>query len=141
MTVWEMVEKAMGDIVVQSGNPVVEEKKIKDYIDLNYKNVNPGTINNQIMFCTVNRQSRVNDTKNQRNMICNRESDFLFRPNLSKAEVVLYHPDEHGLWEIYQSSDSKYNIRKIDGEPVRPGNESEQDSEKIMISPSHSKAI
>ena len=118
MTVWEMVKEAIVEIINQSGNSVVAEKKIKEYVLSKYVGTNPATITNQIMFCTVNRQSRVNDPKNQRPMICNREFDFLYRPNINTTEVVLYNPDEHGQWEIAISSEAKFIVRRIDDEIV-----------------------
>ncbi|MCL2054222.1 MAG: endonuclease NucS [Oscillospiraceae bacterium] len=118
MTVWEMVKKAVEDVTCQSENPVVAEKQIKEYILNHYPGTNPATIINQIMFCSVNRQSRVNDPKNQRQIICNREFDFLYRPNINTPEVVMYNPNEHGQWEIALSNDAKFIVRRTDDETI-----------------------
>jgi len=129
MTIWEIVKETTKKLIEQSGNSVVLEKEIREYILENHQNVNPATINNQIMFCTVNRQSRVNCPNNQRVLVCDREFDFLFRPTLAKPEVVLYKPEEHGQWEIYRSSDSRFYVRKLDDELNVISHHTEQETE------------
>ena len=129
MAIWNLVKEAMGAIVEQSGNPVVAEKQIREYILANDGTVNPASITNQIMFCTVNRQARVNGPENQRSSMCNRGYDFLFRPNLNVPEVVFYNPDTHGQWEICQADDLKFSVRKTDEEAIASSHSTEQDSE------------
>ncbi len=72
--------------------------KIRDYINSKYKGVNQGTINCQIISCTVNRASRVRFPKNFKPRKADTEYDFLY--SVGRSKVILYKPEIHGDYEI-----------------------------------------
>lgn len=86
----------------KSPNFIITYQEIKDYIRRTYSDVNESTINTQIIVCTVNQPSRVHYPENQKPRIANTKYDFLF--TVGRGQVVLYNPEEHGVWEIVKSS-------------------------------------
>jgi endonuclease len=99
--VWQMIKEA----VENSPNEKVTYAEIKNYIKNKYGNVNENTINAQIIVCTVNQPSRVHYPENQKPRIANSKYDFLF--TVGRGQVVLYNPNEHGVWEIRKNEYGK----------------------------------
>ncbi|WP_199426657.1 endonuclease NucS domain-containing protein [Thermaerobacillus caldiproteolyticus] len=99
--VWQMIKEA----VENSPNEKVTYAEIKNYIKNKYGNVNENTINAQIIVCTVNQSSRVHYPENQKPRIANSKYDFLF--TIGRGQVVLYDPNEHGVWEIRKNEYGK----------------------------------
>ncbi|PDM38888.1 DUF91 domain-containing protein [Parageobacillus toebii] len=93
------------EAVENSPNEKVTYTEIKNYIKNKYGNVNENTINAQIIVCTVNQPSRVHYPENQKPRIANSKYDFLF--TVGRGQVVLYNPNEHGVWEIRKNEYGK----------------------------------
>lgn len=88
--------------------------EIKDYIWKKYGDVNEGTINCQIIFCTVNQPSRIHYSENQKPRKANGKYDFLFSP--AKGIVELYDPEKHGMWEIRRDDTGKLRVVQLEEE-------------------------
>jgi len=71
---------------------------IRNYIRNKYGQVNEKTIVAQTIICTVNHNSRIHYTENQKPRICESRYDFLY--TTGRGQVELYNPDKHGVWEI-----------------------------------------
>ena len=105
--VWEMVKKA-----VESMNGEASYKDIKEYIWQHYGEVKERTINCQIIICSVNQKSRVYYPANRKPRNWNTKYDFLY--TLGNGRVILYNPDEHGLWGIVEEGD-RLVVKRLDG--------------------------
>lgn len=90
----EMVREA-----VETFHGSFSMSEIKHYIKTKYGDVNDGTINAQVIAATVNAQSRVNWAINKKVRKSNTKYDFIYR--LDRGKYENYHPEKHGLWEIY----------------------------------------
>jgi len=91
--VWQMIKEA-----VESLGGKASYSEIKDYIRKKYGEVNEGTINCQIIICTVNHPSRIHYPENKKPRVANSRYDFLF--STGRGKVELYDPEKHGVWEI-----------------------------------------
>ena len=122
--VWRMVKEAVTSI----GGSVVKNAEIRDYIFDHYGAVNPGTINDQITMCCVNRLGRIHYPENHKPRIANGQYDFLYF--VDRGLVALYDPNRHGRWEIALQN----------GKPVVRGLD---DNTEVNISPKpeHNPAI
>lgn len=106
--VWQMVREA----VISIGGSSISNADIKKYIYNHYGVVNSGTINAQIIVCSVNQPSRINFPENHKPRISNGQYDFLY--NVDRGLVTLYDPDKHGHWEI-AIKNGKPTVRRLDG--------------------------
>lgn len=104
---WRMIKEA----VLSIGGNVISNAEIRKYIFDHYGTVHPGTINDQITVCSVNRQSRINYPENHKPRIANSQYDFLY--SVYRGFVTLYNPDRHGQWEI--ALDGKLVVRQFGG--------------------------
>jgi hypothetical protein len=82
--------------------------EIKDYIRHKYGEVNEGTINCQIIACTVNQPSRIHYPENNKARVANSKYDFLF--STKRGKVELYNPSKHGTWEIRKDEYGKLTV-------------------------------
>lgn len=100
--------------------------EIKDYIWKKYGDVNEGTINCQIISCTVNHPSRIHYPVNQKPRKANDPNyDFLFSP--TKGIVELYDPEKHGTWEIRMDDTGKLIVAQTGLEEHEELTEKEKD--------------
>lgn len=98
--VWQMVKEA-----VESLGGTRSRNEIVEFIRRRYGDVNEGTINAHISLCTVNQPARVNFPINTRPRTANGRYDFLF--SAAPGEYQLYHPAQHGLWEIRRNQQGR----------------------------------
>lgn len=103
LPVWQMVKEAVESL---SGKATYTE--IKDYIWKKYSDVNEGTINCQIIICTVNQPSRIHYPENRKPRIANSRYDFLF--TIGRGKVELYDSEKHGVWEITKNEYGKLTV-------------------------------
>ncbi len=104
--VWQMVKEA----VEVNGNKSTNIA-IRDWILEHYPGVNINTIQNTIIICTVNHESRVHYKENNRPRRCNDIYDLLYRPASGKVEM--YDPRIHGIWEIAQDEKGVLTVREV----------------------------
>ena len=104
--VWQMIKEAINKL---GGKATYAE--IKDYISKTWQNVNQGTITAQIIVLTVNQPSRIHYPENKTPRQTNSQYDLLF--NTGRGKVVIYDPNEHGLWEIYKNDFEGLGIRQV----------------------------
>ncbi|WP_147273876.1 endonuclease NucS domain-containing protein [Fontibacillus phaseoli] len=98
------------EAVENSPNVKVSYQEIKDYIFRTYGDINEGTINAQIIVCTVNQPSRIHYPENKKPRISKTKYDFLY--TVGRGQVVIYNPEEHGVWEITHSNFGKLVVRQ-----------------------------
>ena len=110
--VWQMVREAVTSV----GGSAISNAEIRDYIFDHYGAVNPGTINDQIAVCCVNRKSRIHYPENHKPRIANGQYDFLYC--VDRGLVAPYDPDQHGMWEIALQA-GKPVVRRVDGTTER----------------------
>jgi endonuclease len=124
--VWQMIKEA----VEQFGSGIIAYAQIKDYIWNKYgRDVNEGTINAQIIICTVNQPSRVHYPENQKPRISNSRYDLLF--SVGRGQVVAYDPIQHGVWEIRQDEHGKLVIAQQDLGEITPTDSTSVEIEEI----------
>lgn len=105
--VWQMVKEAVDAL----GSPTTNGA-VRDWILEKYPGTNPGTISHQIIFCTVNHDSRIHDPQNKAPRHANGPRDFLFRPRRRHLEI--YDPAEHGVWAIVGTQGGNLAVRQLD---------------------------
>jgi hypothetical protein len=102
--VWQMIKEAIDGLGGQASYA-----QIKEFIWKRHGNdVNAGTINAQILICTVNQRSRIHFPENKKPRLANSRYDFLYSP--ARGQVELYDPAKHGVWEIGQDEQGKLVI-------------------------------
>lgn len=101
--VWQMIKEAVENL---GGKATYSQ--IKDYIRSKYGEVKEGTINCQIVVCTVNHPSRIYYPENGRPRAATSKYDFLF--STGRGVVELYDPGKHGTWEIRQDEYGKLTV-------------------------------
>lgn len=104
--VWKMVKEAVEAAGGESTNA-----QIKQYILSKYGDVNETTINCTILACCVNKQSRTNWPENHKPRLASSQYDFLF--STGRAQVELYQPEKHGLWEIRNDAAGKLVVCQV----------------------------
>lgn len=109
LAVWEMIKEAVNALGGKTTS-----KEIKSYIKKKYGAVNEGTINCQILACSVNSNSRIHWPENKKPRIANGNYDFLF--TLGSGKVELYDPQKHGIWEIRKDDDGLLSVCKVGDE-------------------------
>ena len=116
--VWQMVKEA-----VEALKGKAKYAEIKEYIKLNYGDVNESTINCTIIVCTVNVPSRIHYPENNKPRQADSNYDFLY--SIGPGHVESYHSNKHGNWEIIRNeNDGKLSIHKID-EHIKPDEKDE----------------
>ncbi|KAF5053244.1 hypothetical protein DSECCO2_400390 [anaerobic digester metagenome] len=90
------------------------KSEIKKYIKKNYGDINEGTINGQIIVCTVNDNSRIHHHTTSK-------YDQLFRTET--GEVEFYDPEKHGKWGIVKDKYGKLTVQKIRDEITQKGSD------------------
>ena len=109
--IWQMVKEAVENL---GGKATYAE--IKKYIHSKWNDVNERTINAQILVMSVNQPSRIHYPENKKPRISNSQYDVLY--SIGRGEVVLYKPEEHGLWEIYENEFGGLGIRQLNNEEI-----------------------
>ena len=107
--VWQMVRAAVEALGGKTTNVAV-----RDWILEHYPGTNKSTIQCQIIFCTVNHDSRVHYPENHKTRKADTRYDFLFRTG--RGQLELYDPAKHGQWEIYERDDGRLGVRQVDSE-------------------------
>ncbi len=107
--IWQMIKEAVENL---GGRATYSE--IKNYIHSKWENVNEKTINAQIIVMSVNQPSRHHYPENKKPRISNSQYDVLY--SIGRGEVVLYKPEEHGIWEIYENEFGGLGIRQMNNE-------------------------
>ena len=105
-------------------------RRIIDWINGKYNDVNEGTIRAHINMSSVNMPGRVGMPENSkpREKIDERY-DFLF--SIGRGEVEFYNPTKHGKWSLMETHNGKTVIAK-DGIPISDSSEeSNSEFEKI----------
>lgn len=106
LAVWEMVKEAVNALGGKTTS-----KEIKSYIKKKYGTVNEGTINCQILACSVNSNSRIHWPENKKPRIANGHYDFLF--TLGNGKVELYDAQKHGIWEIRRDENGFLSVGRV----------------------------
>jgi hypothetical protein len=131
--VWQMVKKA-----VESLGGKASYSEIKNYIWEEYgHDVDEGTINCQIIRCTVNKPSRIHYLGSKKP--ADSRYDFLFSTGPGKVE--LYDPKKHGMWAIKSNENGELIVSQVDAElhpQVEVAGESvEEERESLFSVESH----
>lgn len=83
-----------------------------------YPGTNKTTIQCQMIAGTVNHPSRVHYGVDVRSRVCdNPLFDQFFRPESGRIE--LYSPEQHGMWELFETPDGRFSVRQC-GDEVQP---------------------
>jgi endonuclease len=117
--VWQMVKDAIDNL-----GSVASYGEIKKYIKDKYGDVNDNTITAQIITCTVNHNSRIHYSDNNKPRIADSKYDFLF--TTGKGQVELYDPKKHGIWEIVEDDYGKLIVKQFE-EPKEEGRVKEKE--------------
>ncbi|WBO83835.1 HNH endonuclease [Hymenobacter yonginensis] len=116
--VWRMVKEA-----VEAHSGKASRREIKEYIHTKWQNVKDHTIICQIQLLTVNHNSRIHWSENQRPRLTNSNSEYdLFFEDNDKT-LHCYVPNRHGIWEIHKIGDEKFSIRLFKPESVSHNDE------------------
>ena len=105
-------------------------RKIIDWINGKYNDVNEGTIRAHINMASVNMPGRVGMPENSKPRdIIDERYDFLF--SIGRGEVEFYDPTKHGKWSLMETHNGKTVIAK-DVKPISDSSEeSNSEFEKI----------
>ncbi len=106
--VWQMIKEAVNNL-----NGKASYSEIKDYIFNKWGDVNNSTINAQCLVLSVNQPSRIHYPENQKPRLTNSNSSYDILYSVGKGQVVLYNPQEHGIWEIYKNDFDGLEIRQV----------------------------
>ena len=107
-----MIKDAVADY-----NGSATHKKIINWINEKYNDVNENTIRAQINACTVNSPSRVGMPECSKPREYDDRYDFLFTPKSGSGVVEFYEPKIHGKWTIMKNNNGKITIAQ-DGVPL-----------------------
>ncbi len=90
----EMIREAVEALGGRTTNVAV-----RDWVLQKYPDTNPSTIQQQMLFCSVNHPSRIHAPHDKQPRRADDERyDFLFRTGW--GELELYDPERHGVWAI-----------------------------------------
>jgi endonuclease len=109
LTVWRMVREAIETLGGKATNV-----EVRDWILQHYPETNPNTVQCHIILCTVNHNSRIHYSDNNKPRMANGQYDFLFRPERGKLE--LFDPDVHGQWQIAEGEDGRLKVCLVKGD-------------------------
>jgi endonuclease len=99
--VWQMIRDA-----AESG--ALTNATIKQWILSRYPGTNENTINTQILYCTVNAPSRVNDPSLARVKLGLHHLDILYK--IDRGTYERFNPDRHGLWQILKGDNGRFMV-------------------------------
>lgn len=119
--VWKMIKEAIENL-----NGKASYSEIKNYINGKWADVNESTINAQIIVLTVNQPSRIHYPENKNPRLANSPYDLLY--TIGRGKVILYNPEEQGIWEIYENEFGGLGIRQTQTAEL----EFETDEEPIL---------
>ncbi|KAF2519727.1 DUF91 domain-containing protein [Flavobacterium salilacus subsp. salilacus] len=105
--VWQMIKEAVENLGGKATYP-----EIKNYIFDKWGEVNNSTINAQCLVLSVNQPSRIHYTENHKPRFTNGNLPYDVLFSTGKGQVVLYNPEEHGIWEIYKNDFDGLEIRQ-----------------------------
>lgn len=106
--IWQMIKEA-----VNGKDGVITNAQIKDYIRTKYGDVNPQSINCQIIICSVNKGSRTSFPENHKPRVADPEkSNYDFLYNIGWGKVTNYNPEIHGNWAIELNNEGKCSVVK-----------------------------
>lgn len=105
VSIWQMIREAIDSL---GGKASYSE--IKAHIHSVYGEVNNSALTAQIIVCTVNHASRIHYPENKKIRVADSRYDFLYRTG--RGNVVIYKPEEHGIWEIYEDEYGGLKIRQ-----------------------------
>jgi 5-methylcytosine-specific restriction enzyme A len=106
--VWQMIKEAVDYL-----NGKASYTDIKDYIKDKWGDVNSATITDQIQVLTVNHNSRIHYTENNKSRLTNSNSPYDLLFTTGRGQVVKYDIAKHGIWEIYKDENKKLAIKKF----------------------------
>ncbi|WP_416268296.1 endonuclease NucS [Burkholderia cepacia] len=104
--IWQLIRDAVKPLGRETSNA-----EIKQLLALDHPDLNEGTVNCQIVICTVNRPGRVHYPENKKPRLANGPYDFLFATG--RGKVVWYDPNQHGLWAIDETTEG-LKVRRAD---------------------------
>ena len=104
--IWQLIRDAVKPLGRETSNA-----EIKQLLAQNHPDLNEGTVNCQIVICTVNRPSRVHYPENKKPRLANGPYDFLYATG--RGKVLWYDPNQHGLWAIEETPDG-LKVRRVD---------------------------
>ena len=114
--VWQMIREAVDALGGDTTNVAV-----RDWVEQHYPGTNRSTINCQTIVCSVNDDSRVHFSCNQKPRLATAKYDFLYRPE--RGRLVRYDPTVHGQWEIVETDEGKLIVLKAGEPPPTPKEE------------------
>lgn len=126
--VWQMIKEAIEEL---GGTAYYSD--IKTYIWNKFGDVNEGTINAQIVVCTVNHPSRIHYPENKKPRSSDAQYDFLF--TVGRGHVETYEPSKHGYWEIREDEYGKLTVAKAREDLFEDIEDLEEDLDEILIFP------
>jgi hypothetical protein len=87
---------------------------VKEWIHSRYPGTNPSTVQQHLMYCSVNQPSRVHQGFNKRPRTADDPRyDFLYTPG--RGLVEMYDPERHGVWAIERDATGSLTIRRVGG--------------------------
>ncbi|UPT67173.1 MAG: HNH endonuclease [Sphingobacteriales bacterium JAD_PAG50586_3] len=104
-TVWQMIKQAIDHLHTASYSD------IKEFINSRWDDVNPLTINAQIIALTVNHNSRIHYPENSKPRTTDLGSSYDLLFNIGRGRVAKYNPSINGVWEIYLTEENKLAVR------------------------------
>ena len=105
--VWKMIREA-----TQALGGTTTNVAVRDWILERNPSKNKGSIQCDIIKCTVNHNSRIHYPGNHKPRRCTGSYDFLYQPERGKLEW--YDPARHGQWEIAERDDGSLIVREAD---------------------------
>jgi hypothetical protein len=104
--VWQMIRESFNSF---AGEFTISE--IKEYIHQKWGDVNDTTIELHVRKMTVNKKTRTNWPENQKHRFTDPEYRYDALYQNENGSFVEYETDEHGIWEIYQNKQGKYEVK------------------------------
>lgn len=122
--VWQKIREA-----VEALGGKTTTRAVVAWILKRYPGTNKGTIQCQIVICTVNHNSRIHYPENEKPRVTNTKYDFLFCPELGSGRVELYEPERHGQWEMRRGEDRRLYVYHTDTNTFhKPGHVAETET-------------
>lgn len=106
--VWQMIKEAVNNL-----NGKASYTDIRNYIQNKWNDVNPLTINAQIIVLTVNHNSRIHYPENQKPRLTNSGSVYDFLYSTGRGKVIKYDIIKHGVWEIFEAGNKKFKVKEF----------------------------
>lgn len=111
------VRQMIREAVEELGSPTTNTA-VKNWVSSRYPGTHLGTVQQQLIFCSVNQPSRIHQGTNNKPRLANdARYDFLYSP--SRGVVELYDPVRHGVWVIARNADGSLCVRREDGGALR----------------------